>query len=193
MEALNTEKPHIIHFSGHGHKSGELVFTSPSQKQEPISPDILKAIFNTAKENIKLIFLNACYSKIQAEAIGEEIDFVIGMNAPIFDDTATLLSSSFYNFLSSGITITQAFNQAKIMVEVRHPNEESIPELLIKKGVEDLKLIKKAENKKSNQTTINQNHNGDGDNVGGNKVINITQNGEKNIGNIEKIETFNMN
>ena len=201
IEALNTERPHIIHFSGHGQKSGELVFTSNDRTPEPIPLKALKNLFGAIKDSIKLIFLNACYSKIQAEAINEEIDFVIGMNAPIYDDTAIIFSSTFYNSLASNRTIKEAFAQAKVMVEVRHPKEETVPELLIKEGVDDLKLVEVDVNQNSNQAAINQTHNGDGDNIGRDKIVNnSTTNtvkgdlyGVQSVGNGGSVtQTFNI-
>jgi len=143
FQALNEIKPHIVHFTGHGNENGELLFTNEKgMDYEPISINALKNLFKTTKkDNIKLVFLDACYSKIQGETIVSEIDYVIGMNSSILETTATTFARAFYNSLSTGRTIKEAFAQAKVMLEIKHPKELNIPELLIKDGLlEDIKI-----------------------------------------------------
>jgi hypothetical protein len=143
FQALNEIKPHIVHFTGHGNENGELLFTNEKgMDYEPISINALKNLFKTTKkDNIKLVFLDACYSKIQGETIVSEIDYVIGMNSSILETTSTTFARAFYNSLSTGRTIKEAFAQAKVMLEIKHPKELNIPELLIKDGLlEDIKI-----------------------------------------------------
>jgi hypothetical protein len=174
IQALNEIRPHIVHFTGHGTADGELVFTNEHSMAHPIPVKALKNIFRVTKDNIQLVFLDACYSKIQGEAIVENIDNVIGMNTTVLETTATTFAKHFYNSFASGRTIKEAFEQAKVMVEIHHPNEIDTPELLMRaEGVANvgLKDIISVDVTSDKDTTI-YTHSGKGDIVNGNKIVN---------------------
>lgn len=177
IQALNEVKPHIVHFTGHGNSKGELIFTSDRGGSHAIPVNALKSLFKVTKDNIRLVFLDACYSKIQGEAIVSEIDFVIGMNTSIYETTATTFAQTFYNSFSSGRTIKEAFEQAKVMIEIKHSHEIDTPELLIKdKNNQDIRIkdivgVEEEDlNKNKDSHTINQTHHSSGDIVGGDKI-----------------------
>lgn len=92
-------KPHIVHFSGHGIDNGILLENS-NGKAEVMSSQSLADLFRLSNENIECVILNACDSDDTAEAIGEHIDYSIGMNAPIGDKTAIDFSLGFYDGLA---------------------------------------------------------------------------------------------
>lgn len=83
---LNEHKPHIIHFSGHGSPNGEIILVDDNlvdgnRVPKPISPEALRRLFQVVANSTKVVLLNACYSQIQAEAIKDFVDCVIGMNS----------------------------------------------------------------------------------------------------------------
>ncbi|MBL8151801.1 MAG: CHAT domain-containing protein, partial [Blastocatellia bacterium] len=135
LQYLNQHKPEIVHFSGHGTSKGELVLLDQDREPKPVSPQALKALFSTLKDNIEIVVLNACFSKIQAEAINEVIDYVIGMNSAIGDRAAIIFAASFYRALGFNRTIQEAFDQAKVALMLEGIPEDKTPELLVKKGV----------------------------------------------------------
>ena len=92
LQALNLHKPQIVHFSSHGNRNGQILLVDNSGNARPVSTKALKALFTTLKDNIRLVVLNACDSRIQAEAIAEVIDFAIGMNAAIEDQAAIVFA-----------------------------------------------------------------------------------------------------
>jgi hypothetical protein len=53
--------------------------------------------------------LNACYSEIQAHAIGKHIDYVIGVRELTDDQTAIAFSVGFYQALGAGNTFDEAY------------------------------------------------------------------------------------
>jgi hypothetical protein len=81
LQRLNEHKPQIVHFSGHGSSSGELMLMDKNREMKPVSTAALRALFTTMKDNVRVVLLNACFSQIQADALRESIDCVIGMNA----------------------------------------------------------------------------------------------------------------
>lgn len=134
LQLLNLHKPHIVHFSGHGNPSGEILVIDNNGRTKPVNPIALKALFTTLKDNIQIVILNACYSKIQAQAIVEVIDYTIGMNAAIGDQSAIIFAASFYRALGFGRSVQEAFDQGKTALLLEGVSGNNIPELLIKVG-----------------------------------------------------------
>ncbi len=110
LHALNEHKPHIVHFSGRGNPTEEIVLLDALGKPKPVSKEALVHLFRVLKDNIRVVVLNACFSRPQAEAITGEIDFAVGMTRAIGDDAATF-AASFYRAIGFGRTIKEAFDQ----------------------------------------------------------------------------------
>ena len=131
---LNQHKPEIVHFSGHGSPQGELCLVDEFGNSNPVSARALQALFDTVVNDVKVVVLNACYSKLQGEAIAEKIDYVVGMNTAIGDKAAITFAATFYQSLCFNKTIEEAFNQAKVSLMLEGIAEENTPELIIKKS-----------------------------------------------------------
>jgi hypothetical protein len=198
ISALRQEKPHIVHFSGHGFEGeGELCMIDDETKEEKAIPTrALSALFKNIKKNghLRLVFLNSCYSKEQAEAIIEHVDYVIGMNDSIGDNTARTLSTRFYATFATGASIEDAFADAEIMIMTNHSDEEDIPKLLKRnESVEDFTLgdiVGDVEENQSGGTTVNIKGDitGGGGVTGGTVHQNIskkTVNAKNNFENVE--------
>ena len=136
LQELNTHKPIIVHFSGHGSQAGELFLMDEFGDARKVSPAALKALFSTLKGNIRLVMLNACYSKIQAEAIAEVIDCVVGMKAAIGDRAAIAFASSFYRAVGFARSVNDAFEQAKVSLMFESLPAQDMPELVARAGVD---------------------------------------------------------
>lgn len=136
LQHLNTHKPTVVHFSGHGSIVGELVLMDDSRHAKPVSPAALKALFRVLKDNIRLVVMNACYSQIQAKSISEVIDCVIGMNDSIGDEAAIKFSLSFYSAIGFGRSVKEAFEQSKVSLMLEGISEENTPELFVRSSVD---------------------------------------------------------
>jgi len=79
-QAIFDTEPQIIHFSGHGTSAGELCFENESGEVQGVSYDALASLFELVSPQVRCVILNACYSEIQAKAIAEHIDYVIGID-----------------------------------------------------------------------------------------------------------------
>src|SRR2546423_15096715 len=73
LQLLNEHQPHIVHFSGHSIGEG-LQLAGEDGEARLVTTQALKRLFTTLKENIRLILLNACYSREQAQALVGGID-----------------------------------------------------------------------------------------------------------------------
>ncbi|NMG10208.1 CHAT domain-containing protein [Brasilonema sp. UFV-L1] len=131
--ALLDEEPQIVHFSGHGIKTGNSLLNNHQEEtrerdivprhlqpsgivleddfgqMQLVSTKALTELFELFKDKVECILLNACYSENQSNAIYQYIDCVIGMNSAIPDNTAIKFSVGFYDAIGAGRTYADAF------------------------------------------------------------------------------------
>ena len=106
--ALLEENPDIVHFSGHGKGQAGLVIMDDAEQAKPATGEALAGLFSLFP-SIKCVLLNACYAEAQAQAIVQNIDYVIGMRDTILDDAAIAFTTGFYDGLGYGRNIEDAF------------------------------------------------------------------------------------
>jgi CHAT domain-containing protein len=76
-------KPSIVHFSGHGAGVEGLIFEDRTGQAKLVDALALAGLFESFANHVKCVVLNACYSEVQASAIAQHIDYVIGMSQEI--------------------------------------------------------------------------------------------------------------
>ncbi|MEZ4869838.1 MAG: CHAT domain-containing protein [Caldilineaceae bacterium] len=135
-QALLVHKPHVVHFSGHGNVQGEIILMDRNRQARPVSAEALRKLFATLKDNIRVVVLNACYSQVQAEAIADVIDCVIGMGEAIEDDAAITFAASFYQAIGFGRSISEAFELGKTELLLEGIPEADAPKLITRPGVD---------------------------------------------------------
>src|SRR4051812_43215152 len=136
MQALLEVKPHVVHFSGHGSPAAELILLDDRGDPKPVGQEALVHLFRTLKDNVRVVVLNACYSRTQAEAIAKTIDCTVGMNRPIGDAAAIVFAASFYRALGFGRSVKEAFELGNAALLLEGIPEDLTPELLTRPGVE---------------------------------------------------------
>jgi hypothetical protein len=136
LQFLNQHKPTIVHFSGHGSSAAEIILLDRDRKPKPVSKEALTALFQALKGQIRVVFLNACFTQPQAEAIVQEIDCAVGMSRAVGDNAAIIFAANFYRALGFGSSVKNAFEQAKAGLMVEGIPEEDTPQLLVKAGVD---------------------------------------------------------
>ncbi|MBU0493536.1 MAG: CHAT domain-containing protein [Chloroflexi bacterium] len=136
LQSLNEHRPHIVHFSGHGSQAGEILVVGDNDQSRPISTKAIKTLFKTLKDNIRVVILDACYSKSQAEAITEVVDCAIGMDDAVGEAAATIFTASFYRAIGFGRSVQEAFDQGIAALLLENIPEENVPKLLVKSGVD---------------------------------------------------------
>jgi hypothetical protein len=114
--ALRETQPHIVHFSGHGNDES-ISLEDDERKTRPLSKVKLELLFNSSRNQIRAVVLNACYSARQAESLSELVDFVIGTTVPITDAAALRFTNDLYRVIAMGGTMREAFNKAKASTE----------------------------------------------------------------------------
>ena len=149
QEYLLRHNPDIVHFSGHGSKTGELYFVNTLGKNqgvrgenreidlefmptklEPLEESSLANLFEIFKDTIKCVVLNACYSEMQAHAIHRHIPCVVGMSRAIADSSAIAFAKSFYQGLGYGRDAKTSFKLGKNQIDLTQLSGEDIPQIL---------------------------------------------------------------
>jgi len=141
LQAINELNPTIVHFSGHGSDSDEIVFQDTGGNTKLVSKEAIVQTMMASSSDLRLVFFNTCYSYNQAEAVTHHIEAAIGMNTSIGDDAARVFSSQFYSAIGFGLSIQKAFDQAKALLMMEGLKEEDTPELFVQEGLDSNELI----------------------------------------------------
>ncbi len=127
--ALLNHEPHIVHFSGHGAGTKGLALEDNSGITQLVSSESLASLFELFRPTVECVLLNACYSEVQAQAIHQHVDYVIGMNQPIGDVAAIEFSTGFYDALGAGEGYNYAFSMGRASIQLKGSQEYLIPVL----------------------------------------------------------------
>lgn len=126
--------PQIVHFSGHGGEDNGLnegiVVNDDLGNTVVLSTKALDMLFESVKNQVQCVVLNACYSEVQAQAIKNHIPYVVGMNDAIEDSTAITFSMGFYEAVGAGKSYPEAFNNGKLAIVMDGKEGADIPKLL---------------------------------------------------------------
>ena len=96
---------------------------------------------NTMTDNIRIVVFNTCYSSEQAEAVTQYVDIAIGMSTEIDDEAARTFSAQFYSAIGFGRSVRQAFDQAKLALELDGVPDADAPELFVRDGVDPEQVV----------------------------------------------------
>ncbi len=129
QKALLDSSPQIVHFSGHGGGEQGLVLENELGKLQMVSTKALAALFSLFQDTIQCVCLNACYSEIQAEAIHQSIDCVVGMNQPINDKAAIKFAQGFYTAIGAKRSLQEAYAFGCNAIDLQNNPDVSVPVL----------------------------------------------------------------
>lgn len=132
IDALNTYKPDVLHFSGHG-GGRALLFDNERAGDDGgtvLSFEMVARLISMTSAKPKLLVMVACETADGAEEFLKVTPAVIAMTDSIDDDAACEFSARFYRSLSAGEPIRNAIGQAKILLEHKGYRDASLPVLL---------------------------------------------------------------
>lgn len=141
FQAINETEPTIIHFSGHGAQSGELVMEDDFEQTKLVTPEAMARVLSTVSEKVRLLVFNACFSVQQAQAATESIEAAIGMGASISDAAAITFASRLYSAIGFGLSLKKAFDQACASLMFDSAGEVDTPMLFTSNGVDPNELF----------------------------------------------------
>jgi len=122
-------EPQIVHFSGHGSGDEGIVVEDNNGMSKLISTEALVELFELCADHVECVLLNACYSEIQATAIAQHINYVIGMSQEIGDRAAIEFAKGFYDALGAGKPIEVAFRFGCVAIHAENLPEHLIPRI----------------------------------------------------------------
>ncbi|MDF5728024.1 MAG: CHAT domain-containing protein [Rhizonema sp. PD38] len=126
--ALLDLNPEIVHFCGHGSGEDGLVLEDDVGIAQLVPTEALANLFKRfATRGLECVVLNACYSEIQANAIAQHIDYVVGMNSTIGDDAAIKFAVGFYDELGAGWSYEDAYHGGCDAIALQGIPEEHTP------------------------------------------------------------------
>jgi hypothetical protein len=112
IAALRKNSPRIVHISTHGSFFNELMLFDENDKPYGANKITIERLFGRYRGDIRLVVLNACYSRGQAELIYKHIESVIGVDKTIGDEVALQYALNLYRSLRDGIPIREAHDAA---------------------------------------------------------------------------------
>ena len=127
--ALLDLNPEIVHFCGHGAGAGGLVLENDAGQAKQASTEALARLFKLFRNPVRCVVLNACYSKVQADAICQHIDYVVGMSDAVSDAAAINFAVGFYDALVRERSYEDAFDFGCNAIEFENLPEELTPVL----------------------------------------------------------------
>lgn len=136
LQAINEINPDVVHFSGHGVDTGELVLENTDGSTKLVTKEAITQTIMSSSDKIHLLFFNACFSCDQAFEVIQHVDAAIGMTTSISDRAANTFAAQFYSSLGFGLSVKKAFEQAKGIMMLESPTESNTPILYIKAGID---------------------------------------------------------
>jgi hypothetical protein len=109
---------------------------------QSVSKSALVDVLRSCNEgNLRLVVLNACNTRPQAEALTDVVDCVVSMNQTVTDRAAIKFAASFYGALAFGRSVQRAFDQGVARLSAEGIAESGTPELLVRAGVDAAQLV----------------------------------------------------
>lgn len=124
--------PDIVHFSGHGGSNGLVLEAEDGRGPQHVDAPALKKFFTAFRGRIRVVVLNACHSRPQAEAIAEAVGCAVGTPDLIKDEAAISFSAAFYSSIAYGQSVQAAFDQACATLNMGGFADHEDPELVVR-------------------------------------------------------------
>jgi hypothetical protein len=108
--AILDYQPNFVHFCGHGAGEDGIVLEDDTEKMALVPTNALASMFKLfAKKGVECVIINACYSEVQADAISQYVNYVIGMSRAVGDRAAVAFAVAFYYAIAAGYEVEEAF------------------------------------------------------------------------------------
>jgi ActR/RegA family two-component response regulator len=139
IQLLVQHKPAILHFCGHGSAESEIILEDDYGRGHALPHEAVTKIFgilNRSRNQIRCVVLNACFTEQQARFIAEYVDFVVGIDSEIGDQSAIAFAGAFYTCLAEKQDVQTAFELAKANIGLHRLGFQDTVRLLTKAGID---------------------------------------------------------
>lgn len=134
---LMTYRPHILHFSGHGSKKHKIILGGLPGRGKQIERQALVEVLALYRQHLRLVFLNACFTRSQARSLSAVIDYSVGAKKPIGDKEGVAFAGAFYRALGFGKSVREAFDSALAELALMKMKRARGLELFVRDGVSE--------------------------------------------------------
>lgn len=165
VRVLCEVEPTVLHISGHGQPAGTSLaarsgsslhspgpqawFTQPAEYSQLcagpasfVADAGSECALDQALQSVKLVFLDACYSQMHADALLPHVDCVVGTSAALADtEAARKFTSGLYSALEAQESVAAAYQRAFDIVNQKNEGGKEPPELKVRDGVDADRLI----------------------------------------------------
>lgn len=124
---LLEHQPVIVHFSGHGSPTGELILQNDRGEATPVAVNVLANLFEILKGPTECVVLNACYSSKMAKTLANYVGCVVGMSKSVGDPSALRFTGGFYRGLAFGRDYHTAFRLGSNEIDLMALPDSSVP------------------------------------------------------------------
>jgi tetratricopeptide (TPR) repeat protein len=150
QRALLDINPSIVHFSGHGTGDEGLVFEDEVGSRKLVDGEALAGLFELFAEQVECVVLNGCYSEVQAEAIRQHINYVIGIKKAIGYKVAIEFAVGFYEARGAGRSVEFAHKLGCAAVRLAGISEQLTPALKKKPNIGETVALKSLPEEQAN-------------------------------------------
>ncbi len=123
-------QPLILHFSGHGSPSGEIILNNSQGQAQSVSPEALAELLAVLQGRIECVVLNACFSLEKADALADKVSCVVGMSKEIGDRSAVTFAAGFYRGLGFGRGYYSAFELGRNEIKLLNLPDSAVPHFI---------------------------------------------------------------
>ncbi len=146
-------EPHIVHFSGHGAGENGLALHAAEGQTRLASSKALANLFGLFAGQIECVLLNACYSEVQAKAIYQHVDYVVGMNRAVGDRAAIKFAAGFYDALGAGRAYRMAYKFGCSAIDFEDVVQSLTPVLMARDAAVDTARLETTRELDAGETT----------------------------------------
>ena len=102
--------------------------SSSRARPQVVGKSALVSVLSSCDEgNLRLVVLNACHTRSQAQALTAVVDCVVSMDRTISDRAAIKFAASFYGALAFGRSVQRAFDQGVARLHAEGIADEGTP------------------------------------------------------------------
>lgn len=132
QEILLRHQPHIVHLSGQGTKEGDIVLAHDPENSRTVDRRAVADLIRILKDNIHLIVFNDHHTQQLAQEVKEIIDYTVSMSETVNVENAITFFTYFYQALSFGRTIVEAFDLGKNQLRLEGETDYKKPVLHVR-------------------------------------------------------------
>ncbi|HVT15195.1 MAG TPA: toll/interleukin-1 receptor domain-containing protein [Thermoanaerobaculia bacterium] len=137
---LNSEAPHVFHFSGK-QNGGDILMRTENGDLTTVSDMALAGMFRSLDKGLQLVIIDTCYSLRCATTIAKAVPCTMGVEGGILEDEANSFYSIFYQAVASGRSLKDAAAQAGSVLQFTKVPKSHIPQLCYGSGVDPAKIF----------------------------------------------------